>query len=54
MTTPALKLNPYAPPENNDLEQRLKQKLNDVFSFNVSVKNKKEITTYFNDKNRKS
>ena len=54
MPTPALKLNPYAPLENNDLEQRLEQKLNDVISFNVSIKNKKEITTFFNDKNRKS
>ena len=35
-----------------DLEQRLEK--NDVNSFNNHIKNIKEMTTYFKDKNNKS
>ena len=47
-------LYPYALIENNDLEQRLEKKLNDVNSFNNSINNKREMITYFKDKNHKS
>ena len=45
---------PSAPLENNDLEQRLEKKLNDVNSFNNHISNIKEMITYFRDKNNKS
>ena len=48
------RLYPSAPLENNDLEQRPKKKLNDINSFNSSIKNIKEMITYFKDKNNKS
>ena len=47
-------LNPSAPLENIDSEQRLEKKLNNVNSFNNSVKNIKQVITYFKDKKNKS
>ena len=41
------RLNPPAPLEINDLEQRLKKKLNDVNSFNNLINNIQEMITYF-------
>ena len=46
-------LYPCAPLENIDLEQRLEKELNDVNSFNNSIKYIKEMITYFKDKNTK-
>ena len=46
MTTPTLKLYPYAPLEKDDLEQRL-EKTEDVISFNNSITTVKEMSTYF-------
>ena len=40
--------------KNNDLEQRLGKKLNDVNMFNNSINNNKGMITYFEDKNYKS
>ena len=40
--------------EKNDLERRLEKKFNDVKSFEISIKNIKEMITYFNDENNKS
>ena len=48
------RLNPSAPLENNDLEQRLGKKLNDVTRYNNHNNNIKELITYFKDKNNKS
>ena len=48
------RLNPTAPLENIDLEQRLEKKINDVNSFNNHIINIKEMITYFKDKNHKS
>ena len=48
------RLYPSAPLENIDLEQRLEKKLNDVYNFNNSINNIKEMITYFKDKNNKS
>ena len=48
------RLYPSAPFENNDLEQRLEKKINDVNSFNNHINNIKEMITYFKDKNNKS
>ena len=48
------RLYPSAPIKNNDLEQRLEKKLNDVNSFNNSVINIQEKVTYFTDKNKKA
>ena len=43
---------PSAPLENNDLEKRLEEKLNDVSSFNNHISNiLKEMIAYFKDKN---
>ena len=39
------RLYPSAPLENNDLEQGLERKLNDVNSFNNSIFNIKEMIT---------
>ena len=39
------RLNPSAPLQKNDLEQRLEEKLNDVISFNNSKENIKEMIT---------
>ena len=44
------RLYPSAPIENNDLEQRLEKKLNDVNTFNNHINNIKEMNTYFKDK----
>ena len=48
------RLNPAAPLENIDLEQRLEKKSNDANSFNNFNKNLKVLSTYFKDKNHKS
>ena len=48
------RLYPSAPLENDDLEQRLEKKINDVNSNNNHIKNTKEMITYFKDKNHKS
>ena len=48
------RLYPSAPLENNDSEQRLEKKLNDVNSFNNHIKNIKEMIIYFKYKNSKS
>ena len=50
------RLYPTAPFENknNDLEQRLERKINDVNSFNNHIDNIKEMIQYFKDKNYKS
>ena len=48
------RLYPSAPLENNNLEQRLEKKLNDVNSLNNHIINIKEMITYFKDKNNKS
>ena len=47
-------LHPSAPLENNDLERRLGKNLSDLYSFENSINNQKEIITYFKDKNNKS
>ena len=56
MTTLTLKLNPSALLEikNDDLEQRLETKMNDVNCFTNPIENMKETITYFRDKNHKS
>ena len=50
------KLYPSAPFENknNDLKQRLEQKLNDVNSFDNHINKIKEMIQYYKDKNNKS
>ena len=53
-TQPTLNLHPSAALEKDDLQQRLEKKINDVNSFNISINNIKEITTYFKYKNLKS
>ena len=50
MTTPTSNLYPTAPLEKHDLEQRLGEKLNDGNCFNNSIKNNKEMITYFKEK----
>ena len=46
---------PSAPLEkDNNLEQRLQKKWNDVNSFNNHISNIKEMITYFKEKNNKS
>ena len=40
--------------KNNDLEQELKENLEDKNSFNNSMTNIKELVTYFKQKNKKS
>ena len=47
------RLYPSSPLENVDLEQRLEKKINDVNSFNSSIKNIKEMISYFKDINQK-
>ena len=54
MTTPTLKLYQSRPFEKIDIERRLQKKLNDVNSFNKSIKNIKEKITNFKIKNHKS
>ena len=44
---------PFAQLENNDLEQRLEKRLDSEISFINSHKNRKEVITYFKDKNHK-
>ena len=39
---------------NNDLEQRLEKKFNDLNSFNNHINNIKYMITYFKDRNHKS
>ena len=48
------RLYPSAPLENNDLEQQLEKKLNDVNSVNNHIDNIEELITYIKDKNHKS
>ena len=50
------KLYPSAPlmSSNQDLEQRLEKKLNDVNSFDNSINKIKELSTYFKEENQKS
>ena len=48
------RLHPTVPLENNNLEQRLEKKLNDVNSFKNHINNIKEMFHYFKDKNNKS
>ena len=47
------RLYPTAPLENNDFEQRLEKKFNDVNSFNNHINNIKEMITYFKDTSNK-
>ena len=44
------RLNPPAPLQNTDLEQRLEKKLNNVSSFNNHINNINELITYFKDR----
>ena len=54
LNTHTVKLYESVPSENNDLEQRLDLKLNEVNSFNNSITKIKERITYFRDhKSRK-
>ena len=46
--------NPSALLENNDLEQRLEKKLNDVNSFNNHISNIKNMIMCLKDKNHKT
>ena len=48
------RLYPSAPLQQDNLEQRLEKKINDVNSFNNHINNNKEMITYFKDKNNKS
>ena len=50
------RLYPSAPlkNENDDLEHRIKKKLSVINSFNKHINNKKEMITYFKEKNNKS
>ena len=48
------RLYPSAPLQQDNLEQRLEKKINDVNSFNNHINNIKEMITYFKDKNHKS
>ena len=48
------RLYPSAPLQQDNLEQRLGKKINDVNSFNNHINNIKEMITYFKDKNNKS
>ena len=48
------RLYPSAPLQQDDLEQRLEKKLNDVNSLNNNINNIKEMITYFKNKNHKS
>ena len=48
------RLYPSAPLQQDDLEQRLEKKLNDVNSFNNHISNIIEMIKYFKDKNNKS
>ena len=48
------RLYPSAPLQQDNLEQRLEKKINDVNSFNNHIYNIKEMITYFKDKNNKS
>ena len=48
------RLYPSAPLQQDNLEQRLEKKINDVNCFNNHIINNKEMITYFKDKNNKS
>ena len=48
------RLDPSAPLESIELEQRLEKKIIDVNNFNNHINNIKEMITYFKDKNHKS
>ena len=48
------RLYPSAPLQQDNLEQRLEKKINDVNSFNIHINNIKGMITYFKDKNNKS
>ena len=54
MDQKCVRLNPSAPLENIDFEQRLEKKINDVNSFKNSINNIKEMITSFKDKSNKS
>ena len=45
------RLYPSAPLEENNLEQSLEKKSNNLINFNNHISNIKEMITYFNDKN---
>ena len=51
MITPTLMLYPSAPLQVTGSEERLEKKLNNVKSFNNSIKNVEELNTYFNEQN---
>ena len=48
------RLYPIAPLQQDNLEQRLEKKINDVNRFNNHINNIKEMITYSKDKNNKS
>ena len=48
------RLYPSAPLQQDNLEQRLEKKINDVSSFNNHINNIKEMIAYFKDRNNKS
>ena len=48
------RLDPSAPLEIIDSEQRLEKTLKDMDSFDKNINNIKEMITYFKDKNNKS
>ena len=48
------RLYPSATLENNNLEQRLEKRLNDVNSFDNHMNIIKEMITYFKDRNQKN
>ena len=54
METKTDRLNPSAPFENIDKEQRLEKKIKDVNSFNNRINNIKDVIAYFKGKNNKS
>ena len=47
-------LYPSAPLKNNNLEQQLEKKLDDVYKFHNHINNIKEMIAYFKDKKLKS
>ena len=52
METKTDRLYPSAPFDNNDLEERLEKKLNDVNSFDNHIINIKDMITYSKDKSK--
>ena len=49
MNTPISKLEPSVPVQIVDPKQRLKEKINNKNSFNISIDNIKKMITYFKD-----